>query len=90
MSWRIFQTTSFSASFGRFSKNRTFIDVLDKKIRRLREDPYSVGGNLAGRLHGKKATRIIGKFRIIFRIDESLRRVYLLAIDHRKFDYKRF
>ena len=56
---------------------------LDKKIKRLKEDPEAVGGNLSGNLHGKKSTRLIRKFRLIFSIDSNLKIVYLVALDHR-------
>ncbi len=90
MLWSIVRTDSFSSIFKKYSRNQAFVDALDKKIQKLKENPVSVGGFLSGNLHGFKATRVIKKFRLIFKIDEIGRRVYLVAIDHRKFDYKRF
>jgi len=49
-----------------------------------------VGGYLSGRLHGNKSTRLVGKYRLIFEINEKEGIVYLKAIDHRKFDYGGF
>jgi len=90
MPYKVINTKSFSQTFKRFKKNQEFINALDKKIQRLKEDPNNIGGYLSGELHGYKSTRIIGKYRLIFEIDEKNNKVYLLAIDHRKFGYKRF
>ncbi|MDO8508771.1 MAG: type II toxin-antitoxin system RelE/ParE family toxin [Nanoarchaeota archaeon] len=90
MLWSVVRTDEFSLAFKKYSRDKAFVDALDKKIQKLKEDPLSIGGFLSGDLHGFKATRIIRKFRLIFRIDEEEKKVYLLAIDHRKFGYKRF
>jgi len=66
------------------------LDALDKKIQKLKEDPESIGGFLSGKLHGYKSTRIVRKFRLIFRISNQENKIYLSAIDHRKTSYKDF
>ena len=66
------------------------MDALDKKIQKLKEDPESIGGFLSGKLHGYKSTRIVRKFRLIFRISNQENKIYLSAIDHRKTSYKDF
>ena len=86
MTRRIFWTKNFKKDLRKHSKNRKFIDALEKKIERLRETPEVVGGYLSGQLHGYKSTRIAGKFRLVFRIREEV--VYLIALDHRKSDYE--
>lgn len=48
------------------------------------EDPVAIGGELAGKLHGHRSTRLTGKFRLIFSIDDKNKVVYLEALDHRK------
>lgn len=63
---------------------------MDKKIQKLKESPENIGGFLSGSLHGYKSTRIIGKFRLIFRIAYEENKVYLTAIDHRKLIYEEF
>ena len=90
MPWTIVNTETFSKNFKSHKKDKEFIDALKKKVKRLEEDPDSVGGYLAGNLHGYKSTRIIGKFRLIFKVSPEQHTVYLSAIDHRKFDYKNF
>lgn len=57
---------------------------LGKKLQRLKQDPLNTGGWLSGALHGKKATRIAKRYRLIFLPDERERTVYLIAIDHRR------
>ena len=89
MIWIVVRTDRFSEEFGKFEKNKQFVDALDKKIRKLEEDP-NIGGFLVGNLHGYKSIRLLKNFRIIYKIDEAQKTVYLIAIDHRKYDYKRF
>lgn len=89
MVWSVIRTDRFSEEFKKFDKNKQFVDALDKKIKRLQEDP-NIGGYLSGRLHGYKSIRLVGNFRILFRTDEKEKRVYLVAIDHRGYDYDRF
>ncbi|MEG3057322.1 MAG: hypothetical protein RQM90_15450 [Methanoculleus sp.] len=60
---------------------------LGKKLQRLKQDPLNTGGWLSGALHGKKATRIAKRYRLIFLPDERERTVYLIAIDHRRHIY---
>jgi len=89
MGWSVIRTHRFSEEFRKFEKNKEFVDALDKKIKRLEEDP-NIGGFLAGNLHGYKSFRLLKNFRILYRVDEAENKVYLVAIDHRKYDYKRF
>ncbi len=89
MMWKVARTDRFSEEFKRFEKDKEFTDALDKKIKRLEEDP-NIGGFLAGKLHGYKSVRLVKNFRMLYRIDESEKKVYLIAIDHRKHDYERF
>ena len=88
--WRVIRTERFSREFKKLEKNVEFVNALDKKIKRFKEDPHSIGGYLSGRLHGYKATRLVRKFRILFRISEEDKTVYLVAIDHRGHDYENF
>ena len=90
MSWNVVVTESFSKTFKKYKKNKEFSAALESKIQRLKENPEAVGGYLAGRLHGYKSTRLVGKFRLIFKVSKPDNNVYLIAIDHRKFNYERF
>ena len=87
MSYEIVITDTFSKEFKKYKKDTEFINALEKKIQRLKEDPQHVGGFLSGNLHGYKSTRIIRKFRLTFKINEQENKVYLTAIDHRKSAY---
>ena len=82
MAWKVIRTDRFSEEFKKFEKNREFSDALDKKIKKLKEDP-NIGWYLSGKLHGYKSIRLLRKFRILFKINESENKVYLIAIDHR-------
>ena len=90
MFWKIIQTETFSKGFKKYKRNREFVTALNKKILRLKENPESVGKELAGRLHGYKSTRLITKFRLIFKISNQENSVFLVGFDHRKFNYKNF
>jgi len=88
MLWKIIRTETFSKEFKKYRKNREFLVALDKKILKLKANPESIGKELSGRLHGFKSTRLIGKFRLIFKISNQENFVFLVGFDHRKFNYK--
>ncbi len=90
MAWVVKRTETFLDSLKAIRKNKEALAELDKKIKRLQEDPLNVGGWLSGGLHGKKSTRISRKYRLIFTPDELEKVVYLNWIDHRKIVYSRF
>ena len=82
-SWIVKRTDPFLKDIKKHKKNHERLPELDSKIKKLKEEPLSIGGELSGRLHGKKSTRLVEKFRLIFQIDEENKIVYLVAIDHR-------
>lgn len=88
MVYEIKVTDTFSKQFKKHDRDGEFVSALDKKIEKLKINPLDLGGFLSGKLHGYKSTRIVRKFRLIFRIDELSRIVYLSAIDHRKIVYR--
>ncbi|MBI2110288.1 type II toxin-antitoxin system mRNA interferase toxin, RelE/StbE family [Candidatus Woesearchaeota archaeon] len=90
MTWEIKVTDTFSKEFKKHKKDGEFVKALEAKLDRLKENPENVGGYLSGRLHGYKSTRIVGKYRLVFKIVREDNSVKLMAIDHRKFDYERF
>ncbi len=87
MTWVVKRTDTFLDSLRDIRKNKEALAELDKKLKRLQEDPLHVGGWLSGELHGKKSTRISKKYRLIFTPDETVKVVYLNWIDHRKTAY---
>ena len=90
MVWEVKSTETFSRQFQKHKKDGEFIKILDNKIKRLQEDPDNVGGYLSGKLHGYKSTRILKKLRLVFKIVNEKQEVYLMGIDHRKFNYEQF
>ena len=88
MTYSIEITDTFTKEFKKHRKDGEFLHALDKKIQKLKENPESVGGMLSGDLHGFRSTRIIRKFRLIFRIFKEESKVQLAAIDHRKTAYE--
>jgi mRNA-degrading endonuclease RelE of RelBE toxin-antitoxin system len=87
MTWEVKRTATFIESLRAIRKNKEALFELDKKIKRLQEDPLHLGGWLSGELHGKKSTRISRKYRLIFTPNETEKVVYLNWIDHRKSAY---
>ncbi len=87
MTWEVERTATFIESLRAIRKNKEALFELDKKIKRLQEDPLHLGGWLSGELHGKKSTRISRKYRLIFTLNETEKVVYLNWIDHRKSAY---
>ncbi len=86
--WIVKRTDTFLKYLKQFKNHHEILSELDNKLKRLHSNPASVGGNLSGNLHGYKSTRLSGKFRLIFQIDEKNKVVYLVAIDHRKSVYE--
>ncbi len=87
MTWVVKRTDTFLESLRAIQKNKEVLAELDKKLKRMQENPLHVGGWLSGELHGKKATRISRKYRLIFTPAETEKVVYLNWIDHRKTAY---
>ncbi|MDP7323391.1 MAG: type II toxin-antitoxin system RelE/ParE family toxin [Candidatus Woesearchaeota archaeon] len=81
--WSVKRTDTFLNYIKKHKSNNELFDQLDKKIKRFKEDPY-FGKSLSGGLKGKRSTRLVKNFRLIFSIDEKDSVVYLEAIDHRK------
>ena len=90
MKWEIKRTETFSKEFKKHKNDGEFVRALGAKLERLKENPENVCGYLSGRLHGYKSTRIVGKYRLVFKIIKEENAVYLTAMDHRKFAYERF
>ena len=82
--WGVKRTDDFSRDIKKYRNNYELLRELEQRIERLREDPVVIGGELGGRLHGSKSTRLLKNFRLIFSIDVAHKIVYLEAIDHRK------
>ncbi len=87
MAWAVKRTDTFLDSLRNIRKNKEALAELDKKLKRLQENPLHMGGWLSAELHGKKSTRISRKYRLIFTVDEMEKVVYLNWIDHRKTAY---
>ena len=87
MTWQVERTDAFLVALKDHKKNAELLRALDKKIQRLQEAPHSVGGKLSGELHGWQSTRLVRKFRLLFKIDEAQTKVFLGAIDHRDTAY---
>ncbi|QQG38832.1 MAG: hypothetical protein HYS32_04520 [Candidatus Woesearchaeota archaeon] len=69
--WQIKRTDTFLKFLKKHKNNHQLFIELDKKINLLKQDPEKVGGYLSGRLYGLKSTRLVGKFRLLFRIDNN-------------------
>jgi len=88
MTYEVIATDEFEKQVHIYRKRNEFLRALDKLIKRLEQDPHSIGGKLVGPLHGKNSTRVLGKWRVIFRVDDNNVRVYVLACRHRREGYR--
>jgi len=87
MSYNVIPSPEFKEIIRKFRKETELLKTLNRKIARLSEEPYSVGGFLSGELHGLHAARLIGVYRLIFRIKENEKIVEIVTIDHRGHAY---
>lgn len=55
----------------------------------LSDNPQRVGGLLTGHLEGARSSRILGAYRILYRVDEDDHRVSVFRIGHRRDVYHR-
>lgn len=76
MTWKILVTKTFSKEFKKYKKDSKIIKALDKKIKRLKENPNNVGGILQE------------DYQHIFEVKNN--KIFLISIDHRKFNYENF
>ncbi|HLC67185.1 MAG TPA: type II toxin-antitoxin system RelE/ParE family toxin [Candidatus Nanoarchaeia archaeon] len=88
MPWVIKRTDTFLKHLKELKNHHELIHALDAKIQRLNVDPEAVGGMLSGTLHGKRSTRLVASYRLIFQVDQPNSIVYLVAVDHRSVVYK--
>lgn len=86
--WAIELTPEFKKTIKKHNKEKDFLQAFSKKITKLQEDPFSLGKELHGDLHGLSSTRILGKFRLVFKVDASNKRIVLFDVDHRKDVYE--
>jgi len=87
MTWNLVYAQEFKDSLKTFAKDRELLTALDRKLERLREDPYSVGARLSGDLHDWHAARLVRTYRIFFKINDDGRVVTLGTIQHRRHAY---
>ena len=81
MTFTVEHSPEFKRIIRKNRKNAELLKAIDRKIERLEKDPYSVGTILSDELHGIYSTRLIGVFRLLFRIKGEI--VELVLIDHR-------
>ena len=86
MIWEINKTKPFLKDLKKHRKNNQLLKELKKAIERLEEDP-KFGGTLSGNLYGKRSTRLTKKIRLIFKIEDKEKTVFLIALDHRESIY---
>ncbi|MBE7456482.1 MAG: hypothetical protein HS102_07620 [Planctomycetia bacterium] len=77
--WRILRTERFLKALRKHRHNGELLKALDKKVKRLEEDPKSVGGMRSGECHGSQSTRLVSTFRLVFSVYAKPHRVCLEA-----------
>ena len=81
--WRIKATNEFRRRFKDLTKkDKPLRERVIKSIEKLKENPYA-GKPLSYDLAGLRSLRV-GKYRIIYKIDEENKIIYLISIGHRE------
>ena len=84
--YTLFTTDEFEERFRSLTKkDKALLVRLIKAISKLKENPYT-GKPLSHKLSGYWSLRV-GKYRIVYEIDENSREVILRTIGHRKSIY---
>ncbi len=86
MIWIIVTKEEFERQFRDLTKkDKPLAERLAKAILKLEENPY-LGKPLSYDLSGLRSLRV-GKYRIIYEINENEKKVILMAVSHRKRSY---
>ncbi|WP_457590415.1 type II toxin-antitoxin system RelE family toxin [Geoglobus sp.] len=86
MVWIIVTKEEFERQFRDLTKkDKPLAERLAKAILKLEENPY-LGKPLSYDLSGLRSLRV-GKYRIIYEINENEKKVILMAVSHRKKSY---
>lgn len=86
MTWRIVTKEEFERQFRDITKkDKPLAERLARAILKLEENPY-LGKPLSYDLSGLRSLRV-GKYRILYEIDENERKIILRAVSHRKKSY---
>ena len=84
--WVIVTKEEFERQFRDLTKkDKPLAERLAKAILKLEENPY-LGKPLSYDLSGLRSLRV-GKYRIIYEINENEKKVILMAVSHRKRSY---
>lgn len=84
--YEIVYTKTFLDTIKNFRKDKQLMQILFKRIARLRKEPR--GKLLKGRLKNYRSIRIKGVYRLVFKVDERKKRIFLIAFAHRKIIYE--
>jgi addiction module RelE/StbE family toxin len=84
--YSIYITDTFKKHIKKFKKDHEFINYIFKKIETISKNP-KIGKPLEHPLSGYWSIKIKRKYRLIYSIDKSNKRIYLLAFGHRKYIY---
>ena len=83
---KILTTPEFEKSFKKLTKkDKPLAEKLAKAIKKLSELPYS-GKPLSYDFSGLRSLRI-GKYRIIYTINENKKEIWLISVKHREKSY---
>jgi len=86
VTWRIVTKEEFERQFRDITKkDKPLAERLARAILKLEENPY-LGKPLSYDLFGLRSLRV-GKYRILYEIDENERKIILRAVSHRKKSY---
>jgi len=81
--WNVKATKEFERSFRDLTKkDKQLRERIIKSIEKLKDNPY-LGKPLSRNLAGLRSLRV-GKYRVIYKIDEENKVIWLITVGHRK------
>ena len=85
--YRVIYTHLFEKTIRKFKKEKELVADLKKKIEKLLSDPF-IGKPLEYPLVNFRSIRVMGKYRLIYKLNENDRVLVLAAFGHRKDIYQ--
>ncbi len=77
------RTETFEKHLKNSNKDKPLLEELFSKIKSIQENPEK-GKELTKSLAGYKSVRVKGKYRLVFKVDDKLQEITLIAFGHRK------
>ncbi|VVB86761.1 ParE toxin of type II toxin-antitoxin system, parDE [uncultured archaeon] len=85
--YRVIYTHVFEKTIKKFKKDKGLVVELKKKIEKLFSNPL-IGKPLESPLGNFRSIRVKGKYRLVYKLNENDKELFLVAFGHRKNIYE--